>query len=99
MRGGVTKSLALYVADTFKNSSMEHFISLWRGTTEARSSDPVWSALAQLPQAAQESIAAGSKISVGDRRIELGFRMQGDTGGEERMNIREFDITALKLFI
>jgi hypothetical protein len=44
---------------TFKNSSMEHFISLWRGTAETRSSDPVWSALAQLPQVAQESIAAG----------------------------------------
>ena len=53
------RNLSPDAADTFKNSSMEHFISLWRGTTEARSSDPVWSALAQLPQVAQESIAAG----------------------------------------
>ena len=53
------RNLSPDVADTFKNSSMEHFISLWSGTTETRSSDPVWSALAQLPQVAQESIAAG----------------------------------------
>jgi hypothetical protein len=53
------RNLSPEAADTFKNSSMEHFISLWRGATKARSTDPVWSALAQLPQAAQESIATG----------------------------------------
>src|SRR5271165_811473 len=39
------------------------------------------------------------KISVGDRRIELRFRMQGDASGEEQMNIGEFDIPGLKLII
>ncbi len=49
------RKLSPDAADTFKNTSMEHFISLWRGTAEARSSDPVWSALTQLPQVAPES--------------------------------------------
>src|SRR5271166_5898595 len=53
------RNLSPDAADTFKNSSMEHFISLWRGTAKTRSCDPVWSALAQLPQVVQESIAAG----------------------------------------
>jgi len=55
------RNLSPDAADTFKNSSMEHFISLWRGTAKTRSCDPVWSALAQLPQVVQESIAAGSE--------------------------------------
>ncbi|MBV9492523.1 MAG: class I SAM-dependent methyltransferase [Verrucomicrobia bacterium] len=46
-------------ADQFKGASMERIISFWRGGQQARATDEVWSALAQLPQAAQESIAAG----------------------------------------
>jgi hypothetical protein len=53
------RNLSPEAADAFKNSSMEHFIALWRGTTEARATDPVWSALVRLPQVAPESIAAG----------------------------------------
>jgi SAM-dependent methyltransferase len=47
------------VADDFTNSSLGHLSSLWRGTEETRSADLLWSALAQLPQEAQEGIAAG----------------------------------------
>jgi glycosyltransferase involved in cell wall biosynthesis/SAM-dependent methyltransferase len=63
------RDLSPDAADKFKNLSMEHFISLWRGATGARSTDPTWSALAQLPQSTQESIAAGSEY-VGRRPLE-----------------------------
>jgi glycosyltransferase involved in cell wall biosynthesis/SAM-dependent methyltransferase len=47
------------LADAFTNASLGHLSSLWRGTAETRSADSLWSALAQLPQEAQEGIAAG----------------------------------------
>jgi len=53
------RGLSADAADAFANSSLSYFISLWRSAEEARSTDPIWSALAQLPQEAQEVIAAG----------------------------------------
>jgi hypothetical protein len=47
------------MADAFSNSSLNHLSSLWRATEKTRSADALWSALAQLPQEAQEGIAAG----------------------------------------
>jgi hypothetical protein len=63
------RDLSPAAADTFKELSMEHFVSLWRAGEEARSSDPAWSALARLPQAIQESIAAGFEY-VGRRPVD-----------------------------
>jgi GT2 family glycosyltransferase/SAM-dependent methyltransferase len=53
------RDLSPSAADTFANSSLGHFISLWRSAEDARSIDPMWSALAQLPQEVQEAISAG----------------------------------------
>jgi GT2 family glycosyltransferase/glycosyltransferase involved in cell wall biosynthesis len=53
------RDLSSNAADAFADASLGHFISLWRSGEEARLIDPIWSALAQLPQETQESIAAG----------------------------------------
>lgn len=63
------RGLSADAADAFANLSLGHFISLWRSVEEARSTDPMWSALAQLPQEAQEVIAAGFEY-VGRRPLE-----------------------------
>jgi glycosyltransferase involved in cell wall biosynthesis/SAM-dependent methyltransferase len=63
------RDLAPGAADRFKNLSMEHFISLWRSGEGVRSTDPIWYALAQLPQSTQEAIAAGFEF-VGRRPVD-----------------------------
>ena len=69
MRARAPPGLSADAADAFAKLSLGHFISLWRSVEEARSTDPMWSALAQLPQEAQEVIAAGFEY-VGRRRLE-----------------------------
>jgi glycosyltransferase involved in cell wall biosynthesis/SAM-dependent methyltransferase len=46
-------------ADAFMAAPLGRFVSLWRGPEALRPADPSWAALARLPQAAQEAIAAG----------------------------------------
>lgn len=53
------RNVSAATADAFKNLPMHRVIAFWRGDVKTRSTDELWSALAQLPQAAQESIAAG----------------------------------------
>jgi glycosyltransferase involved in cell wall biosynthesis/SAM-dependent methyltransferase len=57
------------IADSFLDSRVKRFVSAWRSDEAARSKDEIWSALARLPQEAQESIAAGFEF-IGRRPIE-----------------------------
>jgi glycosyltransferase involved in cell wall biosynthesis/SAM-dependent methyltransferase len=63
------RELSSSAADAFGSSSLSHLISLWRATEETRSTDAIWSSLAQLPQEVQESIAAGFEY-VGRRPLD-----------------------------